>query len=67
MKDSDMSGDEDRGENINVRCTRNLKRKVGMAAKATDRSLSEYVREELNDAAVRDLAGVDFDDLSVDA
>jgi len=67
MKDSDMSGDRDSGEIIHVRCSADLKRKVGMAASATDRNLSEYVRAELNEAAVRDLAGVDLDELSVDA
>ena len=62
-----MSGDGDGSEFIHVRASPDLKRKVGMAAAATDRNLSEYVREELNDAAVRDLAGVDLDEINVDA
>ena len=55
------------GEHIHVRCTEEFKRRLNLAAAATDRNLSEYVREELGDAAEEDLDGVVVDDIRVDA
>lgn len=50
---------------IHVRCSPALKRQVKMAAAATDRNLSDHVRETLADASEEDLD--EADELSVDA
>ena len=55
------------GEQIHVRCTEEFKRRLNLAAAATDRNLSEFVREELGDAAEEDLDGVVVDDIRVGA
>ena len=62
-----MGEQEDNDEIIHVRCSEELKRRINIAAAATDRNLSEYVREELGDAAEEDLDGVVVDDIRVDA
>ena len=61
-----MVRDEDE-EIIHVRCSQRLKEKIGHAAVATDRNLSEYVRDELGEAAERDLEGIIVDELRTDA
>ena len=50
---------------IHVRVSEAFKRKVNMAAAATDRNLSDYVRETLDEASDDDLE--DVDELPVDA
>ena len=62
-----MGEQEDNDEFIHVRCSEEFKRRINIAAAATDRNLSEYVREELGDAAEEDLDGVVVDDIRVDA
>ena len=57
-----MGEQEDDDEYIHVRCTEEFKRRLNLAAAATDRNLSEYVREELGDAAEEDLDGVVVDE-----
>jgi len=54
-----MGEQEDGDEYIHVRCSEEFKRRINIAAAATDRNLSEYVREELD--------GVVVDDIRVDA
>ena len=60
-----MGEQEDDDEYIHVRCSEEFKRRINLAAAATDRNLSEYVREELGDAAEEDLDGVVVDDYTV--
>ena len=62
-----MGEKEDDDEYIHVRCSEEFKRRINIAAAATDRNLSEYVREELGDAAEEDLDGVVVDDIRVGA
>jgi predicted HicB family RNase H-like nuclease len=62
-----MGDRENDDEHIHVRCTEEFKRRINLAAAATDRNLSEYVREELEEAADEDLEGVVVDDVRVDA
>ena len=62
-----MGEQEDDDEYIHVRCSEEFKRRINIAAAATDRNLCEYVREELGDAAEEDLDGVVVDDIRVDA
>ena len=62
-----MGEQEDDDEYIHVRCSEEFKRRINIAAAATDRNLSEFVREELGDAAEEDLDGVVVDDFRVDA
>lgn len=54
-------------EYIHVRCSEEFKRKVNLAAAATNRNLSDYVRDTLKEASERDLDGVVVDDIRVDA
>ena len=60
-----MGEQEDDDEYIHVRCSEEFKRRINIAAAATDRNLSEYVREEIGDAAEEDLDGVVVDDYTV--
>jgi uncharacterized protein (DUF1778 family) len=60
-----MGEQEDDDEYIHARCSEEFKRRINLAAAATDRNLSEYVREELGDAAEEDLDGVVVDDIRV--
>lgn len=62
-----MGDQENDDEHIHVRCDDVFKRRVNLAAAATDRNLSEYVRETLDEAAEEDLDGVVVDDVRVDA
>ena len=62
-----MGEQEDDDEYIHVRCSEEFKRRINIAAAATDRNLSEYVREELGDAAEEDLDDLGVDDIRVDA
>ena len=62
-----MGEQEDNDEFIHVRCSEEFKRRINIAAAATDRNLSEYVREELGDAAEEDLDDLGVDDIRVDA
>lgn len=55
-----MAGD-DADKYIHVRCSKDLKKRIDHAAVETDRSLSEYVRETLSEAAEEDLEGVIID------
>jgi len=62
-----MGTQEDNDEYIHARCSEEFKRRINLAAAATDRNLSEYVREELGDAAEEDLDDLGVDDIRVDA
>jgi predicted DNA-binding protein len=62
-----MGEQEDDDEYVHVRCSEEFKRRINIAAAATDRNLSEYVREELGDAAEEDLDDLGVDDIRVDA
>ena len=62
-----MGEQEDNDEFIHVRCSEEFKRRINIAAAATDRILSEYVREKLGDAAEEDLDDLGVDDIRVDA
>ena len=62
-----MGEQEDDDEYIHVRCSEEFKRRINIAAAATDRNLSEFVREELGDAAEEDLDDLGVDDIRVDA
>ena len=62
-----MGEQEDDDEYIHVRCSEEFKRRINIAAAATDRILSEYVREKLGDAAEEDLDDLGVDDIRVDA
>lgn len=62
-----MGDRETDGEIIHVRCNEKFKRRVNLAAAATDRNLSEYVRDTLDEAVGEDLDGVVVDDIRVDA
>ena len=62
-----MGTQEDGDEYIHARCSEEFKRRINIAAAATDRILSEYVREKLGDAAEEDLDDLGVDDIRVGA